>query len=1008
MWVRNADARGTEAVKLSVKWLAGLAVLALAVVAVVGSTSTTKAVDGSIFVVNEWSQITNESPAPTGRTSRSQVYATIADGTRLVQTDADFIRVVVKDADLDTLTTETTAPGDVDVQPGVLNVVPNGGGAAAPGSTHVIDLTNKAGTLIAGTLADVQATTSINADIPTSTGIEANADNGGSGLKIIGFFAGDAINDPWIQVQVQVSTEYTINSIVYNTSGIDTVQVTVKSDLETTGIMITAEETGLSTGIFEGFVQLVDGNSTSTVTANGGNPTLDGTIEQGIAGTIRTIVGPITVSFDEDPGAGELIRQTTALVDTSAPVGTVSGPASGSATQNRRPTFSGTIAENGSGLDVSSIEVAYDSNNDQTNAGAVAITTPGGTGALNSGATLLAVSTAGALDGDTAFSFSQAPTADLPNNSVSNPDHIVDWVIKAVDLAGNIGLSDADGSTAGIQLPTVKVDTVIPAFSSVASEHKTGVAPSSTATSGEVASRNTLRLAFNDQLTNVQASDFTVTLDSGAVVVPTAVTILNNPTKPAGFTNRALVYLTFANDLVSNDTPNVALQDTISDLAGNFTSTGSVSNISDGIGPSLTVTLSDGSGTGTGSEGPDSLTKSSIKITIESDEPLNGAPSVEVFSGIGASEASPSALAQGANRWTATFTTPGVAADSKRAVKVVGTDVASNQTTVGGDDVSASGTPQFLLDKALARPSLTVGGGAATTDQRRPSIIIDYKTVVTGPPAKGGEASTVTLKEVKLDGTDITADVVAASDGKRFFYVPPSDLSLGEHKLTIDAADAVDAAGNEGVAEELVLTIQDRKTFDLEIFAGWNAISFPSDPIDPALNSVFTNAGHDAVLGFDPSVPGGWRVAVRDTVSGELEPATEGGLTGVRSTQAYWVHSNNFEQVNVLLVGEVLPSAGSPPGIITIPTVAGFNAVPIVDTSRKLTTGSAANLTRQIPGGAPAPVSVADYLGAVSEGRVYKWNPEILSFELLAGGTTVTTGLVLFVEVTGTPVPIFP
>lgn len=251
--------------------------------------------------------------------------------------------------------------------------------------------------------------------------------------------------------------------------------------------------------------------------------------------------------------------------------------------------------------------------------------------------------------------------------------------------------------------------------------------------------------------------------------------------------------------------------------------------------------------------------------------------------------------------------------------------------------------------------------------------------------------------------------MIASSDGKRFFYIPPTDLTLGEHTLLIADDDAVDAAGNTSVKAELKVTIEERKTFDLDMFAGWNAISFPSDPVDPDINAVFDNAGHDAVLGFDPTVDGQWVVAIRDSVSGLLEPATENGLTSVRATQAYWVHSLNFEQVKVLLVGEVLPASGSPPGIITIQTVLGFNAVPVVDTSRKLTTGAAQPLTRQVPGGGtPVAVLVSDYLGAVVEGRVYRWDPEVLSFVLLSSSDAVNTGDVLFVEVTGTPVPIFP
>jgi hypothetical protein len=985
MWVRNADARGTEAVKLSVKWLAGLAVLVLAVVAVVGSTSATKAATGSIFVANLGpAKITNESPAPTGFNTRGTVYATYADTGRLIETDSDFIKVVILDDELSPATPTTITSGNI--------TVTTGGSAqtitAAQGTSAVITLTGRSGSPIAGDLADVIANTQIlDGGASSLTDVE---------LKIVGFFAGAAGNDPWIAVTVQTAPPHAIGSITYNTATLGTVEVTVKTELEATGVTLTAAETGLSSGRFEGFVQLVPTTSTS---ANGTDGSAKGT-----AATVRTTVGPVTVSFTD---SDSVVRESSVIVDTSAPTPSVTGPVSGTATQNTQPTFSGSISESGAGLDVSSIDVLYDNSNDAANSGAVINT---GTGALAGGAVSLSVSTTGAVDGDSAFSFSKPPSGPIPSGTPPqpNPDNIVDWVIKASDLAGNIGLSDVDASTTGVQLPTVKIDKVLPTFTATAADHKTGLA---TSASGEVASRNSLRVAFNDKVTNIQASDFTVTLKSGAVVVPTKATVVNDVTGTFLKTlstgvggAQGVVYLEFANDLVSSEAPTVGLQDTISDLAGNFTSTGS-KVVGDGIAPGLTVTLSAGSGTGTGSEGPAKLTNDKITVTIETDESLSGSPTVQIYEDDGTPtlEVSPTALAQGANKWTAVYTKPGSPTDGTRAVKVTATDTASNSGSVGDSSASTAGTPSFKLDTALATPAVSVGGGSNTTDQTRPSVVIDYKTP--------GEGSTVTLTTVQLDGTDITADVVASSDGKRFFYIPPTDLALGDHDLLIEVGDASDAAGNENIADTtLTITIEERDTFNLDLFAGWNALSFPSDPIDPDINSVFTNAGHDAVLGFDPTVPGSWVVSVRDTASGMLEPATENGLTSVRTTQAYWVHSLNFEPVTVLLTGETLPAAGSQPGITTIPTVLGFNAVPVVDTSRKLTTGAAGKpLTRQIPGGGtPEAVTVSTYLGAVTEGRVYKWDPEILSFVRLLGGTAVNTGEVLFVEVTGTPVPIFP
>jgi hypothetical protein len=957
MWVRNADARGTEAVKLSVKWLAGLAALALAVVAVVGSTSATKAAAGSIFVANEWSKLTNESPAPTGYTATGTVYATYDDGVRLIQTNSDIIKIVVKDAGADALTTATDTSVAVGSPGGTTSYT------AAVGASATVFLTGQAvaGKPIAGdnlTIKVLSGTTDLIAS---------------GALSISARFSGDTVNDPWITLVNNFATvPFPIAAIEYKTSAIDQIVggITVKSDLEATGITIQADETGLSTAIFHGFIKIVSSTLTTTASTGAGI---------GNAGSIRASVGPITVSFKD---TDNVTRQTSVSLDTSAPSASVTGPLNGSSTQNERPTFSGSVSDTGAGLDISAITVAYDNANDAANASPVVDVT---NGTLSGSAATLGISTSGAVDGDLAFSFSQAPGSDIPTQP-GTPNHIVDWVVVAVDLAGNIGLSDSNPSTAGTQLFTVKIDQTIPTYSGTPSDHKTGLALGGT---GEVSSRKSIRIVFDDQVQNIQASDFVVTLDSGATVVPVAVTVSNNPT---AFPNKGVVYLEFLNDLVSSETPVVALQDTIQDLAGNSTATGSVV-VGDGIKPKLTVTLLSGSGTGSGSEGPAQLTKEKITVRITSDEALTAAPTVTVYpKGSSTAEQSPAALSQGTNTWDAVYSRPGGAPAGDKAVVVAGTDAAANTETV-----SDTATKAFRLDVELAAPVVKVGGSGSTTSQVRPFITIDFAdSSLTSP-----EGSTVTVTEILLDNTNVTADLVASSTGKKFFITPSSDLAQGSHTIKIVAKKAKDAAGNENATDiSLTFTVSERVAFErTDIFAGWNGTSFPSDPVDPSIDAVFTNAGHDAVLGFDPAVPGQWRIATRDAVSGEFTTTTQNGLTSIRSTQAYWVHSNNFESIKVLLVGETLPGAGTPPPIVSIPTVPGFNAIPIVDSSRRLTSGPNAVLTRKNASGTDVAVTVADLLGGVNEGRVVIWDPETLSFLEQGGTQTVKTGTVLFVEI---------
>ncbi len=747
------------------------AVVMLAVAFSVLGSNGASAVTGSIFVANEWSTITNESPAPGGFISGSDVYSTYAEPGRLIETDSDLVRITVIDPDFDVLAVHT-----VDDSANI--TVPTTGGGdgndtitpATLGSLAIIELTGLGGVLIAGTLADVQANTSIKAGAA-----ELNVDNGGTGLKIVAFFAGDSVNSPWIQVQVHVPGPHTITEIEYQTSAVDSLTAVVTSDLEVGGITVELEESGVSSGRFVGFVRLVP---SSGISSSGAPAVSDGVPEPGAAGSIRTGVGPVVASYSDDA----VLRTSSVLVDVSPPASVATGPTPGSSTQNSRPTFSGTIADTGSGLDVSSITVAYDDANDFANVQDVVNTA---TGFFVGTSVPLPISTAGALDGDPDFSFSQSPSSDIPGGgTITTPDHIVDWVIKASDLAGNIGLTDADPVTSGVQLPTVKIDKVIPAFSTTQSEHRTGIAWS-VSPPGEVVARNSIRVVFNDSVANVQPSDFTVTLDSGAIVVPVGVTVLNNPTIPSGFVNRGLVYLELADDLASDETPTVELQNAISDLAGNSTSVGSVS-VTDGLGPLLTLTTSGGSGTGVGDQGPGGLTNSQMTLTITSDEALAAAPTVEVFTlASGFPELTPTALGQGANTWAATYVHPGILPDGMRAVKVKAVDVSANETTLGDNF-----TRVFSVDRSVPIPVISVGPvrGSAEVLSAKPTITIDF--------AGTGEASSITLPPILLNGAPITDTFTPSFNNRIFLTTVTTDLTDGDHTLFIPGGTVVDAAGN--------------------------------------------------------------------------------------------------------------------------------------------------------------------------------------------------------------------
>jgi hypothetical protein len=183
--------------------------------------------------------------------------------------------------------------------------------------------------------------------------------------------------------------------------------------------------------------------------------------------------------------------------------------------------------------------------------------------------------------------------------------------------------------------------------------------------------------------------------------------------------------------------------------------------------------------------------------------------------------------------------------------------------------------------------------------------------------------------------------------------------------------------------------------------AGWNSKSVPSDPVDPAIDSVFSNSGVDMVLTYGEHT---WSSATKDATSGKFV----GDLATISSGAGYWVHSNNCESQAVALIGPVEPSAGAPPAVVTIPTVAGWNFVGVSDVSRANTENAdgVALMTQHLYFG--------DLTDTTAGGHdiVYSYDTTNLKFAEVAQATSVSTGEGLWIYVVprtdGSILPIVP
>ena len=409
------------------------------------------------------------------------------------------------------------------------------------------------------------------------------------------------------------------------------------------------------------------------------------------------------------------------------------------------------------------------------------------------------------------------------------------------------------------------------------------------------------------------------------------------------------VFLRLRNELASDATPIVGIAEgeEIEDLAGNSTNRRKLGfvRIKDGIAPRLTVTLSGGSGLGTGDEGPDRLTNKLINIHVTSDESLQGAPRIIVVcselnwiendgsrqinrdiddfisnrNGPHAQRPSepigtiytcgydansdgkddPFELTENAahsrsgKNWEFTWKNlPGATRalrDGQLAVVAYARDRSRYERF--GKTVSnwATAISSFGLDTKFDTTSNAPGvrvhpPNGSVVREERPFVLLEFPT-----------ETTVTLGSVKFDGMEIVDEFEIVMTNE-FVYWPLS-MNQGKHKVEVDA---VDAAGNE-ISFDFEFVTTQRGDFVLPLFAGWNAVSVPADPVDPNIEDVFTNPAIEAVISWYPYEPEGlWAFSTRDGDS--WKPWRAGrGVDKIRVGSGYWVKSSRFIEQPIAL-----------------------------------------------------------------------------------------------------------
>ena len=711
--------------------------------------------------------------------------------------------------------------------------------------------------------------------------------------------------------------------------------VTVRSKQEPNGIAVTLTETKANSGVFRLVIETTSGDSD----ADSSPPKLK------VAKS-----DTITLRYkDADPKG---TASETLTVETTAPAFAEASPAHGSAGR-ADPDVSFKVTDSGSGIaDDDDVYVIWGIDSDQDG-------TIDSAGEANGGGDPI----------DDGFLARERISTDEDNATVY-------WWGLATDKAGNVGITDRSSKVddesdpcmsdefpranlagvdvdntaevGGCQPYSVKIDDTKPTLSSAQTgafwdtsnkddSDKTNTTPSK-------AKANMVLVTFSESLDadSVDAADFEV-----------------NDTAPVGADvyggAKSKVFLTLGSDLSANAQPKVELVGQVEDLAGNRQTSGKVDSASDGIAPTLTVTLE-------GGDRP--VTKGSVKVTITSNEDV-GTPNVAVSevedsddsSALGSASNYEAVLKAGEdNMYEATISAPSSA--GLYNVYVTAPDATASNTgskgaSSGPIDVTADTSAiLFEFDNDVSAPTVLPDD---STGSDNPNTFITINFANEGMEYKDFdgvdldthatvEVVSASLKSPGQDSMDIAADL-ATTDSVIYLY-KASGLAKGTHEVKVKVKDQ---AGNE---EEFTskVKITERRAFSLKLNPGWNLVSFPGQPADSSLNAVIP-ADHPASSIISHGA-GGWQTAIRND-----DGTWIGTLTHIDATKAYWIATDSFEAISVDIPRR---EGGTPTLPPTIDLTAGWNLVPVLDSTGDRSHGDT--------------VSASDYFSGVKATRVYTFD----------------------------------
>ena len=345
---------------------------------------------------------------------------------------------------------------------------------------------------------------------------------------------------------------------------------------------------------------------------------------------------------------------------------------------------------------------------------------------------------------------------------------------------------------------------------------------------------------------------------------------------------------------------------------------------------------------------------------------------------------------------TATTANPTGESGGKYNVYVEGVDTqhAENKGSAGhASDANNSAAFTFQLDTALnggGDPTVTVSDATATASSGDapdveavdPMIVtVDWAGEAGEYPGDSYRTVELTSAELKITFSDgssesktfnLTTEVSTADSRK--YTIPILNPKVGAYTLTVKGEDSAgNASGTAGHSASW--NVVAAKPVNINLEPGWNLISLPFQPGNPAINSVIpANHPADIVMTFD-NASQVWMVSRRDAETGLFV----GDITVMTANTAYFVRTDKFQAIRVLRP-PLATAAAAPPPPPAIAVVEGWNLVPIV--------------SNDIP--TPTTIPADDYFGTLGNDgwlKALTFNTLVRTWESSHPATRLTTRL---------------